>query len=73
MSIQDQKTFLSNIHPFEVLTPIEMEMCIKHMDIAYYPKNSIFLLSLKVQFMNIQAITLSLWIIKIKIHLIQTH
>ena len=43
MSIQDQKTFLSNIHPFEVLTPIEMEMCIKHMDIAYYPKNSILI------------------------------
>lgn len=43
MSIQDQKTFLSNIHPFQVLTSSEMEMCIKHMDIAYYPKNSILI------------------------------
>lgn len=43
MSIQDQKTFLSNIHPFQVLTPQEMETCIKHMDIAYYPKNSILI------------------------------
>ena len=39
MSIQDQKTFLSNIHPFQVLTAEQMEICIKHMDIAYYPKD----------------------------------
>lgn len=43
MSIQDQKTFLSNIHPFQVLTSEQMEMCIKHMDIAYYPKDSILI------------------------------
>ena len=43
MSIQDQKTFLSNIHPFQVLTPEQMEICIKHMDIAYYPKDSILI------------------------------
>ena len=43
MSIQDQKTFLSNIHPFQVLTSEQMEMCIKHMDIAYYPKGSILI------------------------------
>lgn len=43
MSIQDQKTFLSNIHPFQVLTPEQMEMCIKHMDIAYYPKDSLLI------------------------------
>ena len=43
MSIQDQKTFLSNIHPFQVLSAEEMESCIKHMDIAYYPKNSILI------------------------------
>ena len=43
MSIQDQKTFLSNIHPFQVLSSQEMETCIKHMDIAYYPKNSILI------------------------------
>lgn len=43
MSIQDQKIFLSNIHPFQVLTSEQMEMCIKHMDIAYYPKGSILI------------------------------
>ena len=48
MSIQDQKTFLSNIHPFQVLTSFEMEMCIKHMDIAYYPKNSILISPVKI-------------------------
>lgn len=43
MSINDQKTFLSNIHPFQVLTSSEMDVCIKHMDIAYYPKDSILI------------------------------
>ena len=43
MSLKDQKTFLSKIHPFEVLNQEEMEICIKHMDIAYYPKDSILI------------------------------
>ena len=43
MSIQDQEAFLSNIHPFQVLTPGQMSMCVKHMDIAYYPKDSILI------------------------------
>lgn len=43
MSIQDQEAFLSNIHPFQVLTPGQMSMCIQHMDIAYYPKDSILI------------------------------
>ena len=43
MSIKDQKTFLSNIHPFHVLTSEQMEICIKHMDIAYYPKDSVLI------------------------------
>ena len=43
MSIQDQKAFLSNIHPFQVLTSEQMEICIKHMDIAYYPKDSVLI------------------------------
>ena len=38
MSIQDQESFLSNIHPFEVLTPSQMAMCIQHMDIAIIQK-----------------------------------
>ena len=48
MSIQDQQTFLSNIHPFQVLTQEEMDMCIKHMDIAYYPKDSILITQEKI-------------------------
>jgi len=43
MSLQDQEAFLSNIHPFEVLKPSQMERCIKHMDIAYYPKDSVLI------------------------------
>ena len=43
MSIQDQKTFLSNIHPFQVLSIHQMDMCIRHMDIAYYPKGTILI------------------------------
>ena len=43
MSIQEQQAFLSNIHPFQVLSPEQMEICIKHMDIAYYPKDSVLI------------------------------
>ncbi|CAI8234986.1 MAG: Uncharacterised protein [Arcobacter lacus] len=43
MSLQDQEAFLSNIHPFEVLTTDEMNMCINHMDLAYYPKDSVLI------------------------------
>ena len=43
MSIQDQEIFLSNIHPFGHLTPSQMSMCLQHMDIAYYPKDTILI------------------------------
>lgn len=43
MSIQDQESFLSNIHPFQLLSPSQMSMCIQHMDIAYYPKDTILI------------------------------
>ena len=43
MSLQDQASFLSNIHPFQVLTEGQMDKCIRHMDIAYYPKDSILI------------------------------
>ena len=43
MSLRDQEAFLSNIHPFQVLNEEEMAICIKHMDIAYYPKDSILI------------------------------
>ena len=43
MSLQDQGTFLSNIPPFQALTDEQMDFCIKHMDIAYYPKDSVLI------------------------------
>ncbi|MBU3015350.1 CBS domain-containing protein [Poseidonibacter lekithochrous] len=43
MSLQDQEAFLSNIHPFEVLTENQINKCIKHMDIAYYPKGRVLI------------------------------
>lgn len=43
MSLRDQQSFLSNIHPFEELNQEELQECIKHMDIAYYPKDSILI------------------------------
>jgi len=48
MSIQDQESFLSKIHPFEVLTPSQMATCVQHMDIAYYPKDTILISSDKI-------------------------
>ncbi len=43
MSLQDQEAFLSNIHPFEVLDDDQINNCIKHMDIAYYPKDRVLI------------------------------
>ena len=43
MSLRDQESFLSNIHPFEVLSQEQMNLCIKHLDIAYYPKGTTIL------------------------------
>ncbi|WP_421716067.1 DUF294 nucleotidyltransferase-like domain-containing protein [Arcobacter arenosus] len=43
MSLRDQKEFLSQIHPFELLDERQMDKCIKHMDIAYYPKDEILI------------------------------
>ena len=43
MSLQDQEAFLSKIHPFEVLSHEEMDLCINHMDLAYYPKDSVLI------------------------------
>lgn len=43
MSLRDQKSFLSNIHPFELLTEEQIDKCIKHMDIAYYAKDQILI------------------------------
>ena len=43
MSLRDQKSFLSNIHPFELLSDAQMDKCIKHMDIAYYAKDKVLI------------------------------
>ena len=43
MSLRDQKSFLSNIHPFELLTDEQMDKCIRHMDIAYYAKGEVLI------------------------------
>lgn len=43
MSLQDQEAYLSNIHPFEVLNKEQSDICIKHMDIAYYAKDSVLI------------------------------
>lgn len=43
MSLRDQESFLSNIPPFQALNEDEMELCIKHMDIAYYGKDTILI------------------------------
>ncbi len=43
MSLRDQKSFLSNIHPFELLTEEQMDICIRHMDIAYYAKDEVLI------------------------------
>jgi CBS domain-containing protein len=43
MSLQDQELFLSKIPPFQALTQEQMDYCIKYMDIAYYPKDSILI------------------------------
>merc|ERR1711916_382742 len=43
MSLNDQKSFLSNIHPFEFLDEEQMDLCINHMDIAYYPKDTVLI------------------------------
>lgn len=48
MSLRDQESFLSNIHPFELLDNEQMHKCIKHMDIAYYPKNEILITPQKI-------------------------
>ena len=43
MSLHDQETFIKEIHPFEKLTQFELDSAFKHMDIAYYPKDTILI------------------------------
>jgi len=48
MSLIDQKSFLSKIHPFELLSDEQINLAIRHMDIAYYPKDEILITPQKV-------------------------
>ncbi|MGB5505099.1 MAG: putative nucleotidyltransferase substrate binding domain-containing protein [Sulfurovum sp.] len=43
MSLHDQKNFIKEIHPFEKLTEFELDMALKNMDIAYYPKDTVLI------------------------------
>jgi len=47
MSLHDQENFIHNIHPFDKLTPYELNQAIKSMDIAYYPKDTLLISSEK--------------------------
>ncbi len=40
MSLHDQESFLKSIHPFELLTPRELQKAVSSMDIAYYTKDT---------------------------------
>ncbi len=43
MSLHDQKEFLKGIHPFDLLDDSELEILLKEITIAYYPKESILI------------------------------
>ncbi len=43
MSLHDQKEFLKSIHPFDLLSESELQLALKEMDIAYYPKDTILI------------------------------
>ncbi|MCK5294521.1 MAG: cyclic nucleotide-binding/CBS domain-containing protein [Arcobacteraceae bacterium] len=41
MSLHNQKEFLSAHHPFDKLSEFELDLCLKNIDIGYYPKETI--------------------------------
>jgi len=43
MSLHDQKEFLKSIHPFDMLDENELNILLKEVTIAYYPKESILI------------------------------
>lgn len=43
MSNYEKETFISSIHPFELLNPQDLRKCIKNMDIAYFPKGEVLI------------------------------
>jgi len=45
MSLHDQQEFLKSIHPFDKLDDTQFELCQKHINIGYYPKDTIIISS----------------------------
>lgn len=43
MSLQSQKEFLQSHHPFDKLNQFQLELCVKNIDIGYYPKDTIII------------------------------
>ena len=41
MSMLEQKTFISSIHPFENLTSNQLETFVENIDIVYFKENEI--------------------------------
>ena len=41
MSMQEQKKFISTIHPFDILTTPELEDLVNALDVVYFKANSI--------------------------------
>ena len=41
MSILEQESFISSIHPFENLTPGQLETFVENIDITYFKENEI--------------------------------
>ncbi|MEN8717661.1 MAG: putative nucleotidyltransferase substrate binding domain-containing protein [Sulfurovum sp.] len=41
MSVHEQKAFLTSIHPFEYLTPSQLDYLVENMDITYYQKDTL--------------------------------
>ena len=43
MSLNSQREFLKQHHPFDKLNDLELDLCQKNMDIGYYPKDTIII------------------------------
>jgi CBS domain-containing protein len=48
MSIQSQKEFLQSHHPFDKLTNYELDLCVKNINIGYYPKETTIISSTEI-------------------------
>ncbi len=43
MSLHDQQEFLQSIHPFDKLDNTQLQLCQKHINIGYYPKDTLII------------------------------